>query len=516
MAQKSALVDPAAQAGPPAPALVTEDWVECGRYCEMNAESAFASCSVPQEPMPGESDPAPVSGRKPEGPGAKEEGEARRPTSSSLSTPSAVSLKPASNADSEGRSGVLEASEPVHRTKEVQDWASSQGKEAHSFDGSRSDGRLSAAARRRRRPAGPPVWQLLRDNVYLHRARKVQDEDDIMICSCPPLWPSDAADCVGCGERCLNRMLNIECVAEHCPSGDRCSNRQFSLRQYAPLEVRRAGAKGHGLFAAADLAPGQFVLEYVGEVLAEAEYRRRRIIYAARGQRHFYFMNCGNGEVIDASRRGGQGRFINHSCAPNCETQKWVVGGELAIGLFTLGAVKRGEELTFDYNFERYGDKPMRCLCGSDGCRGVIGGAGRQVEAGKPRGEEERRSLPSPSPSPPPSEASDSEPEPLMLGEHEDSAALRAALDSVVGQGPGEGRWSQGERRRLRRWCAQRGVAPDALLLHASEEESEGEREDQEREDREREDQEREDREREDQEREDREREDQEREDRER
>ena len=51
------------------------------------------------------------------------------------------------------------------------------------------------------------------------------------------------------------------------------------------------------------------------------------------------------------------GRFINHSCSPNCETQKWIVRGELAIGLFTLKAVPAGTELTFDYNFERYGDK---------------------------------------------------------------------------------------------------------------------------------------------------------------
>ncbi len=55
--------------------------------------------------------------------------------------------------------------------------------------------------------------------------------------------------------------------------------------------------------------------------------------------------------------QGALGRFINHSCHPNCETQKWVVQGELAIGLFASKAIKGGTELTFDYNFERYGDK---------------------------------------------------------------------------------------------------------------------------------------------------------------
>jgi SET domain-containing protein len=55
--------------------------------------------------------------------------------------------------------------------------------------------------------------------------------------------------------------------------------------------------------------------------------------------------------------QGALGRFINHSCDPNCETQKWVVEGELAIGLFATKSIPAGTELTFDYNFERYGDK---------------------------------------------------------------------------------------------------------------------------------------------------------------
>ena len=55
--------------------------------------------------------------------------------------------------------------------------------------------------------------------------------------------------------------------------------------------------------------------------------------------------------------QGALGRFINHSCDPNCETQKWLVHGELAIGLFATKDIPANTELTFDYNFERYGDK---------------------------------------------------------------------------------------------------------------------------------------------------------------
>lgn len=59
--------------------------------------------------------------------------------------------------------------------------------------------------------------------------------------------------------------------------------------------------------------------------------------------------------------QGALGRFINHSCDPNCETQKWLVHGELAIGLFATKDIPADTELTFDYNFERYGDK-VSCL----------------------------------------------------------------------------------------------------------------------------------------------------------
>ena len=54
--------------------------------------------------------------------------------------------------------------------------------------------------------------------------------------------------------------------------------------------------------------------------------------------------------------QGALGRFINHSCQPNCDTQKWSVHGELAIGLFAAKDIPANTELTFDYNFERYGD----------------------------------------------------------------------------------------------------------------------------------------------------------------
>ncbi|GMH36489.1 hypothetical protein BSKO_04357 [Bryopsis sp. KO-2023] len=226
------------------------------------------------------------------------------------------------------------------------------------------EGKATRAKRKR-----PAIWQKISSNIYTHRRRRLQREDDIMICQCRP------ENGKGCGANCINRVLNLECVPGYCACGDGCTNQMFSGRQYTPLSMTKAGAKGYGLCAAENIKAGQFLIEYIGEVLEEEEYARRREYYAATGQRHYYFMNIGNGEVIDACRKGNLGRFINHSCEPNCETQKWVVQGELAIGLFALKDIRKGTELTFDYNFERYGDRPMQCYCGTPSCRGYIGGS---------------------------------------------------------------------------------------------------------------------------------------------
>lgn len=217
----------------------------------------------------------------------------------------------------------------------------------------------------------PSTWMLIKFNLFLHRSRKAQTVDEIMVCHCKP--PVDGS--VGCGSQCLNRMLNIECVQGTCPCGDVCSNQQFQKRQYVMLSWFRCGKKGYGLQVLEDISEGQFLIEYVGEVLDLPSYEARQKDYALKGHKHFYFMTLNGNEVIDASTKGNLGRFVNHSCDPNCCTEKWVVNGEICVGLFALRNIKKGEELTFDYNYVRvFGAAAKKCHCGSRKCRGYIGG----------------------------------------------------------------------------------------------------------------------------------------------
>lgn len=216
-----------------------------------------------------------------------------------------------------------------------------------------------------------PTCINIRTNQFLHRSRKTQTIDEIMVCHCKP--PSDGK--LGCGDDCLNRMLNIECVQSACPCGDLCSNQQFQRRKYAKLGKFQCGKKGYGLKLLEDISKGKFLTEYVGEVLDMPAYEARQKQYALKGHKHFYFMTLNGSEVIDACIKGNKGRFINHSCEPNCRTEKWMVNGEICIGLFALRDIKKGEEVTFDYNYVRvFGAAAKKCYCGSPQCRGYLGG----------------------------------------------------------------------------------------------------------------------------------------------
>ncbi|XP_037938473.1 probable histone-lysine N-methyltransferase CG1716 isoform X2 [Teleopsis dalmanni] len=203
------------------------------------------------------------------------------------------------------------------------------------------------------------------ERVISREARKMQ-------CDCF-LTPEDIERGEwACGEDCLNRLLMIECGPD-CNVGERCTNKRFQKILSAPCRVFRTEKKGFGIMADVEILPGEFILEYVGEVIDGEEFDRRRDLYSLDKNRHYYFMALRSDTIIDATIKGNISRFINHSCDPNAETQKWTVNGEVRVGFFSRKSIMPGEEITFDYQYERYGREAQRCFCEAPTCRGWIG-----------------------------------------------------------------------------------------------------------------------------------------------
>ncbi|KAI1292232.1 Histone-lysine N-methyltransferase SETD2 [Halotydeus destructor] len=220
----------------------------------------------------------------------------------------------------------------------------------------------------------PPKYGKIEENVYLFDRRKSKTKKDIkrMVCDCILTKEERQRKIMGCGDDCLNRMLMIEC-GSRCPLGDHCANKRFQQRRYSKVEPFPAGQKGFGLRTTDVVEAGEFVMEYIGEVVDPLDFKARVKKYNKEKIEHHYFMALKTDEIIDATEKGNMTRFVNHSCEPNCETQKWSVNGDLRIGFFTLRRLEKNEEVTFDYQFQRYGKEAQKCFCGSPSCRGYIG-----------------------------------------------------------------------------------------------------------------------------------------------
>ncbi|XP_037032827.1 probable histone-lysine N-methyltransferase CG1716 isoform X2 [Bradysia coprophila] len=219
--------------------------------------------------------------------------------------------------------------------------------------------------------AGLSLFKQIVDCEY-RSERTISKETKKMTCDCFLTKSEIERGELGCGEDCLNRLIFIEC-GSRCTIGDRCTNKRFQRHQNSDCSIFRAGKKGFGMKAVSVIEAGEFIMEYVGEVLNSKQFDERRFKYSNDNIQHHYFMALRSDCVIDATIKGNISRFINHSCDPNAETQKWTVNGELRIGFFSTRTIQPDEEITFDYQFQRYGKEAQRCYCEAENCRGWIG-----------------------------------------------------------------------------------------------------------------------------------------------
>ena len=139
------------------------------------------------------------------------------------------------------------------------------------------------------------------------------------------------------------------------------------------IQVRRSGVHGKGVYALKTIPKGETIIEYTGKIISWKQAQRLHPHNPAEPN-HTFFFQIDDDHVIDANQGGNAARWINHSCAPNCEAEE--EGGRVFIR--ALRGIKPGEELFYDYGLiidERYTPKLKKeyaCLCGAPKCRGTM------------------------------------------------------------------------------------------------------------------------------------------------
>jgi SET domain-containing protein len=139
------------------------------------------------------------------------------------------------------------------------------------------------------------------------------------------------------------------------------------------IQVRRSGVHGKGVFALQDLAEGETLIEYVGEVISWDEAQDRHP-HDPNDPNHTFYFHVNEDKVIDALHGGNSSRWINHCCDPNCEADE----ENDRIFIKAIRNIKAGEELNYDYGLiidEPYTKKlkaEYPCWCGSANCRGTL------------------------------------------------------------------------------------------------------------------------------------------------
>lgn len=142
-----------------------------------------------------------------------------------------------------------------------------------------------------------------------------------------------------------------------CRCDENCQNRVVQKGPTVPFIVFKTPNRGWGLKTMVELKAGQFVCEYVGEVIDCSTADARGKNYDNIGLTYLFDLDYNNAErpyTIDAYEYGSIARFMNHSCDPNCAIWACYINcldpNLPRLAIFTRRRMEAGEELTFDYN----------------------------------------------------------------------------------------------------------------------------------------------------------------------
>lgn len=131
------------------------------------------------------------------------------------------------------------------------------------------------------------------------------------------------------------------------------------------LLVKNSKIHGTGCYAGKDFRKGEIVGEYTGEWITNEEADDR---YEDVEETYLFVID--DDTCIDAMNDPNPVKYINHCCEPNCESDQ--KGNRIFI--IAIKDIKKGDELTYDYNLETdpEDDDPLTCNCKAGTCRGTM------------------------------------------------------------------------------------------------------------------------------------------------
>jgi SET domain-containing protein len=127
------------------------------------------------------------------------------------------------------------------------------------------------------------------------------------------------------------------------------------------LEIRGSKIHRFGIYALEPIPANRKVIEYTGERCNRKETKKR-----GEGE-YTYLYTLDDYWTLDGAVGGSGAEMINHSCEPNLVGR--ILKGHIIY--MSLRPIKRGEELTIDYNFDK-NTGHNKCECGTKSCRGTL------------------------------------------------------------------------------------------------------------------------------------------------
>ncbi|KAG7195165.1 histone methyltransferase set1 [Scheffersomyces spartinae] len=174
--------------------------------------------------------------------------------------------------------------------------------------------------------------------------------------------------------RALNRRFAAEVSAQLGGADLEILSLNALTKRKKPVSFARSLIHNWGLYANEPIAAKEMIIEYVGEMIRQQVAEHREKSYLKLGIGSSYLFRIDENTVIDATKKGGIARFINHCCDPSCTAKIIKVEGKKRIVIYALRDIDANEELTYDYKFERESNDVERipCLCGASTCKGYL------------------------------------------------------------------------------------------------------------------------------------------------